>query len=401
MKSKCKLLIPILVMSSFTLKAADWNSTGSANGGQAIVCRDSGQKIQSAHLVDFHEAINLRQLYPLTSESEWPAIAREWVQRLHKASPFRMARMKEVLEDFVASLNQKDYLLQSRLVLAPDDFGSVHNDCKVEQIVRVQTPRFAEDKRFLINSEIWQALSETDKAGVVVHSALILDNPTADQSLYIRYFVSILAADRVPELKSDQDRLEFFRDRLRFNYGEAQGLEILLIDPATRKNAEVSFHPNRKLESGILARIEMQDRGPEKNLRLLKVGTNQFRISNPEKDSTFDRGPQFTFYSNGRLRSVAMNIRGLILSSVFKGGEAKIANAVFADQPENPLICAGLESGFEYRTTRNTWKKYDLLAALSPVYFKNGQGWESAYIVGNRNGATVTCLTQLEKGDFR
>jgi hypothetical protein len=147
------------------------NGGGVGNGGDAVVCRDSSGNIRSAEALDRYEA---RTLFGMTVHSRArtrkDAVA-EFLGRLAKQSPFRAAEYLAWAKEFDANA---EYLYGQELIDVPDsEHVSFPRGCGVEQLVIQKVPKFAEEKRYTVNGDIWNALNGIDQAIVIVHEMIL------------------------------------------------------------------------------------------------------------------------------------------------------------------------------------------------------------------------------------
>lgn len=182
------------------------------NGGDAVVCRSSGE-ITSIESLDRYEARVTRKLRPHW-ESNPKLIGdylREMEGRLKLHSPERAKNYTEYSKEFLADSN---ILHGIELVdISDSDHIAFPKNCKVEQLIVQQNPRFPEDKRFQVNGDLWDRMSNEDKAIMMFHESILRELITTretirgcnDQSCPIqtrelRYLNSLLFSGEVEKL---------------------------------------------------------------------------------------------------------------------------------------------------------------------------------------------------------
>ena len=198
------------------------------NGGDAIVCRDSGHQITSAELFDYYEARVLEDvsvdLGPASlSVEEKLEIA---FRRLERFSPYRAAAARQTASSFYANTR----FVRGDLSDVPDSGNVVTPEgCAIEQIAIQQEPTNPRRKRFTINEIIWEKLDNSSKAGLILHEILYLEARRYDlqDSVGTRFFNSSLAADLAPKSGSDTRAIQDFHWFTKFAVFEHDGIPVI------------------------------------------------------------------------------------------------------------------------------------------------------------------------------
>jgi hypothetical protein len=189
--------VPLLIPLLLPLSALAGN--GVSGGGRGVVCRNAQGDITSAELLDLWEARTLEgRSIPHSSQpvdaqvdaalhrlenavyevyigldGDRPSPARVFYGRLHlKAEPFLKNSTNLVRLRGIALNDTRD-----------SDEPAVPAGCKVEQIVNYQD---GATSRILLNQDIFDQLSPTDQAALIVHEALYAELRTYGETTSTR-----------------------------------------------------------------------------------------------------------------------------------------------------------------------------------------------------------------------
>ncbi len=143
------------------------------NGGGLVVCRNpADHAIRSVELIDYYEARTRRKL-TLDLESltgSWKERAQQLISRLSKLSPMRVDIYSKWLETFE---KEAVFVKDSQFTTIPDTgFIAIPNGCEFEQGVVQLKPRFSDDYRYSVNLTLWEAMDDSQRAGLVLHEFL-------------------------------------------------------------------------------------------------------------------------------------------------------------------------------------------------------------------------------------
>lgn len=142
------------------------------NGGGTVVCRDETHRIKTIQLLDYYESmlhpgmkIDIQNL-----SGDWKAKANAVIERVRAKSEMRYQLYSKWLEKFESE----------RLLLEGVQFSTVADSgyigvpigCAFEQAAIQRRPNFSEDPRYFINSELWNAMGDSQKAGLVLHEII-------------------------------------------------------------------------------------------------------------------------------------------------------------------------------------------------------------------------------------
>jgi hypothetical protein len=155
-------------ISNSEFKNLDLNSLAKeGHGGQSVVCRDQSNKITSAQLLDFFEApIMYRQIIQESNksvDSQIDAIARKLENTIYRPETYG-----RIFNDIKSSIT---FVKDVKLKLINDSLEVIiPNGCKVEQLAI-----YVDQNLILVDNEIWEKLSPTHQAGLIVHEGVYFD----------------------------------------------------------------------------------------------------------------------------------------------------------------------------------------------------------------------------------
>lgn len=184
------------------------------NGGNMLICLNTNGTLKSKELLDFYESRVIRGITPSLGHPSLPYLEKiEMVlTRIQHLSP---RRFKSYLEEARSFESQSVFLPATDLTSMPDSqHPVVPKNCTVVQTVIQRTPIFAEDKRYIVNKDIWDLLDNDDKAGLVLHEAILREAalmapilaqygiiPESQQILRdssrVRYINSLIASEKL------------------------------------------------------------------------------------------------------------------------------------------------------------------------------------------------------------
>ncbi|MBL7687661.1 MAG: hypothetical protein JNJ49_06470 [Bdellovibrionaceae bacterium] len=222
MNTLSRAVFSILLTFITASSASAWTYKG--NGGYAVVCTkpENAKTIVSAELLDLYEGRTIRafqlDLGPGPSFNEHLELI---LKRLEAFSPRRAQRYREQAASF---------LHEARFLTGVDlgDIGDadpivVPVGCTPKPVVNQREPEFPGDPRYIVQSEIWNALDESSKAALILHE-LVYRELKQDTSLRTRYFVSMISSTEWVNLTT----LTYFdlSRRVGFPSEEQSGVEL-------------------------------------------------------------------------------------------------------------------------------------------------------------------------------
>jgi hypothetical protein len=225
-------LIPILLFTVLNPSLNAFASKEVGNGGDAVVCRGADRSIRKIELFDYYEARVMRQADLQLSDSPSTETAfAVLLQRMEKISKFRA---KQYAEWGASFMKEARFLKGVELPDIPDS-GPIPfpYGCKIEQLVIQKAPNLPGDRLYTINKELWDALSPSHRAGIIMHELIYreaIQKWRHEDSVLVRYFNSVLASPAQLEevVKTDQSLVEFMK-LVHFYEAEIHGIRIELV----------------------------------------------------------------------------------------------------------------------------------------------------------------------------
>lgn len=135
-----------------------------AHGGNTVICRNTNGKISSVQLLDFYEGEALFGLTIPKKPASYLVQARQVASNLESVVG---NRHRQLVERVIANLRFLPKGVRLKVVDDSDDILIPPKSCSVEQ-----TALFTDDGLIHIVSDYWSLMSETDKAGLILHEAL-------------------------------------------------------------------------------------------------------------------------------------------------------------------------------------------------------------------------------------
>ncbi len=184
------------------------------NGGDVVDCRrtvwvpDNGQMdghwetAGTIELLDFYEGRVIRKIErdlgtDTLSVEEKLELA---IERIEKLDPGRALLYRKWISEF---WNEALFLDGINLIDVNDsDHVALPQNCQVTQIAIQKKPEFPEDPYYIINQDLWQALDNDGKAGLVLHEIAYREAIAEghENSVNTRYLVQHLTSNKVPEM---------------------------------------------------------------------------------------------------------------------------------------------------------------------------------------------------------
>lgn len=137
------------------------------NGGHVFFCPKSG-KIQT---LDFYSAYGFEGP-KATNEKDEVKIAEA---RLEKLKPLAPKLATQYLSRLATIKGEFDMRKGERLVKVEDSLHAVEpgdKDCEVYQLIIRKETLEKDEKRFVVNEDLWKKLSPTQKAGMLTHEII-------------------------------------------------------------------------------------------------------------------------------------------------------------------------------------------------------------------------------------
>ena len=240
-----KLLLKILLSTFLISQAANISFAGGdhiGNGGDGVVCRDDLQKITSIELLDFYEGRVLRKLTP---KIDTKMTYQKNIETIFKYLSFYDTRVVDIIEPWYQKfLQEAQFVRDVELVDVPDSSHLfIPKNCRIEQLAIQVEPQFPGDRRYIINKDLWEAMDTVSQAGLIIHELLyrkvIEENKAVKNSIAVRYFTSLAAADKILSL-SQSEYLLFLESELKIDTNSINKTNIVEVLKKGRWEAEES-----------------------------------------------------------------------------------------------------------------------------------------------------------------
>jgi hypothetical protein len=356
----------LLTMFPFQFLWATGRTVG--NGGDVIVCETQAGQLQSIELLDFYEGRVLKGIQTelgeigLTIEQKI-AFA---LERMKRVSPVRAERYaKDAASFFDETLFLDDAILED----IPDTGNMViPRNCRVAQIANQSTPLYPDDKRYVIDRRLWNALDNTGRAGLILHEVIYREalELRHDNSVSVRFLNANLCSRKI-EGMSVQQYTKFLQD-LGFETTSVQGVLISLATEAPE------FYANGLLKSGKVVEGS-----------LFSLGAQQLRL----------RG-KISFFSSGQPQQLVL--QGVQSAEVF-GQARRLSPYEMTFFESGALESATFEEPTAFENSR-----YQILADGAIHFYENGlirladvkKGWASV----RQEKASVWQVLHLDSAGF-
>jgi hypothetical protein len=182
MKTKMKnaVMLALLLMASpafanmqFKTNAKDVPPGGLVgNGGGTVVCRNPDHSIKSIELLDYYESIlhTGMQIDIQTIPGDWKAKAAAILNRVRAKSELHY----QLYSLWLANFESEWKLIPDMVISTVPDSGyiGVPNGCEFEQAAVQRKPIVGGDPRYYISADLWSAMDDNQKAGLVLHEII-------------------------------------------------------------------------------------------------------------------------------------------------------------------------------------------------------------------------------------
>ncbi|MBI1860827.1 MAG: hypothetical protein HYR96_07915, partial [Deltaproteobacteria bacterium] len=213
------------------------------NGGDVLVC-PKGTAMPGTFLLDYYEGETRYGFHLIQEESEAPTvIAQHLVERM-SVDPIRR---KMYLDQLGTFMNEALFIPNTTLIDVPDsEHIALPKGCAVEQVAIQLIPQFPEEKRYTVSKDLWDDMTPSHRAGLMVHEILYREVLESHKnSIRVRYFNSLLAAKEFGDPTVFEYSLLLQRIRFPVGYLNFQGY---LLSSITYENGQVRagyfFYPS-------------------------------------------------------------------------------------------------------------------------------------------------------------
>jgi hypothetical protein len=362
--------IMFLFFTGFAFSVAWASGRTVGNGGDVIVCENQAGEMQSIELLDFYEGRVLKGIQTELGEASW-SIERKIAYALERMKRVSPARAERYAKDAATFFEETLFLDDATLEDIPDTGNIViPRNCKVQQIANQSPPLYPEDKRYVIDRHLWNALDNNGRAGLILHEVIYREalELKHDNSVSVRFLNANLSSRKI-ESMTVQQYTKFLQD-LGFETTSIQGALISLVPQAPE------FYPN-----GLLKTAKVVEGS------FFQVGSQRFQI----------RG-KIGFFSSGKPQHLVL--QGVQTAEVF-GERRKLSPYEMTFFESGALESVTFEEPTNFENSR-----YQLLIEGSAHFHENGflrladvkKGW--AFVQGEK--ASVWQVLNLDqRGDFQ
>lgn len=205
------------------------------NGGGVILCPPSSNN--PVELLDYFEARKLRNIsIDIDSMSgTWKEKAQAVINRLGKQSQLR----QKIYSSWLATFENEMMILAGvEFNTVPDAMNiGIPEGCKYAQAAVQISPQFSGDRRYYISESIWKQMSESQKAGLVLHEIVYREALSYghSNSVATRYFVGLISSAKIAAMSFPQ----FFATLVQVKFEQT---DMPLSEP-TLKGTKTVFNP--------------------------------------------------------------------------------------------------------------------------------------------------------------
>ncbi|CAE79083.1 hypothetical protein AB1A81_05355 [Bdellovibrio bacteriovorus] len=157
-----KTIFFFLILTASLSAFASGNRVG--NGGDVVSCPEKTE------LLDFYESSLI--LHDFESTAGYRHIAEQVLKNLSRFSPTQSRNYVRRLSQFIDESDFKSEVTLADIKDSRHLFQPRDEACKVQQIAIRKKEASAASKRFLVDQDLWNKLSERGKAGLILHEII-------------------------------------------------------------------------------------------------------------------------------------------------------------------------------------------------------------------------------------
>lgn len=305
----------VVFLCSISIVPAYAGGFETGNGGGGVVCRTPSGSVESVELFDVYEGRTLRRqgvdLGAVSlSVDEKVEMA---MKRLERLSPLRAALYRQEYGTF---FSETLFLKGSQLVLIPDaDPVAMPAGCAIEQLAVQRVPLFPEDKRYVIDQDLWDRLDSDGKAGLILHELIYREaiQYGHTKSVFARYLNMKLLSNEIENVRTDEDFYHLLAN-VRFAQSDFNGISVVIYycDPSQEVKSFCPASNGRTSADAIAADIQFQDHKVAAGRvflsahSVLKVGSHEFNTRSDRPSGIVS----ISFYPSGRIRELSHALYG-------------------------------------------------------------------------------------------
>ncbi len=195
----------LILISGLLVGLSSWAGVRDiGNGGNVVVCYNAKKKITSIELFDYYEARTKRNLKidlgrPSLSVDQKVDLL---LSRMHRLNPNR----EKLYRDWYADFFKEAYIAKGVILVPLPDVGVgvIPKNCEIKQVAGQQDPVYPGDFRYTINGDLWEMMSNDNKAGLIVHELILREATSSPNdhatSAATRYLHGQIASDSVKSM---------------------------------------------------------------------------------------------------------------------------------------------------------------------------------------------------------
>jgi hypothetical protein len=195
-------LMAVLLLSVTSL-AIGAEGTDRGNGGDVVYCVDGSGK-ESAELLDIYEARTLRDI-SLDLGGKGVSIEEKEELLIARAAKVSLEAANDLKKKLASFMRESKFIENANLVDIPDSEHIVfpkNRDCSIRQVIIQQKVTFPEDRKYVVDSQLWRLLDVDNQLSLKTHE-VIWEKALASGATHsrgVRYFNSYLFSGKIQAL---------------------------------------------------------------------------------------------------------------------------------------------------------------------------------------------------------
>lgn len=172
------------------------NAIAIGNGGDVVACSNGKNE-----LLDVFEAREMRSIPLLIGDNKLTVDERMDLlfARIQRLDPNRANQYRAWYRDFI---NETLFKAGTVLVDVPDsDHLALPGGCEIKQVAIQREPSFPEDKRYVVDRDLWNTLDNSNRAALILHEFIYRDavKERHEDSQNTRYFNSYIFSGKIAD----------------------------------------------------------------------------------------------------------------------------------------------------------------------------------------------------------
>lgn len=229
------LILTAILLIANTSWARGGDEVG--NGGNFMICpHQQGQS--NYELLDFYEArvVYGYNLLKPNSNLNWKEQVTQTIAQLENISPMRAGLYTALLKE----ISDGALFLSGGAFTSSEDVGPVllPENCRIQQVATQFIHPVSSHRAFYINSDVWNQLDDSQKAGLVLHEIILAEGVESGHktSKRTRHLNALLHSEQSKHLTVDSF-LSFVRTQMGFRYEDRSYYWLELFDDQLQPRA--------------------------------------------------------------------------------------------------------------------------------------------------------------------